>query len=167
MYLMSTSKGRARRGTAGEIVMEYGKAWKAVPIVAGVVWTILLVLLTLDSPPKTGDLPAIAGILAIIVVTLLPTTMELYGVSHRITSNGIQKHTPWSRDLTLRWNEVRSVSYNIGMNWYVVEGAAGSVRISRYIDGLNDFAEAIRTNLPAMKWSQAERYFPKPRIGKA
>ena len=111
-FLERARRRHGRPTTSGEVVLEYGWLLKALPAIMVVLWAIVLTSIAVAEPPQASDAPAILGLVALVTAMLVPRTIEVRGVGHRISSQGIARVSPWSARLTIPWKDVRSVTSN-------------------------------------------------------
>ena len=141
-YLMRRQKREART-EGSDFVLEYGARFRALAIAVGAVWTALFVFLFIESPPKADDVPAMLLLIALATGTVVPYVVTVYGVSYRLTDDGFEKRSPWSKNFTVRWSEVRRVSFNQTLNQFVIDTTAGRARVGGYVNGLGDLRAAL------------------------
>lgn len=155
--LWKSRKDRARRDPASAaLVLEYGGAVKSVPVLVAAAWAVLVPIVIHDDPIRRENLPAFLLLALLIAVPLAVTAIEAFGVAHRVTPGGIEKRSPWSRRATIEWANVAEISFSRGMQWFVVCDATNKIRLHLYLNGLEDFARAVRERVPAEKWTQAK-----------
>jgi len=157
-YLIRHQNAQARVEEGGTYVLEYGPAFRWLAIAIGALWTALFVFLALASPPKPDDMPAVYILIAIATGTLAPFAITVWGVSYRLSPSGFGKRSPWSKNFVVGWQEIRSVTFNKAMSQFVVETAAGSARISTFVNGIKDFRAALENHVAAETWSKAKPY---------
>jgi hypothetical protein len=156
-YLYSSRKTRSRRDMkSGDLILEYGIAFKSLPIVVALVWAVLVPIVLHDDPIGPENLAVFLMVVVVVVVPLVIVTIEAFGVSHRISQKGIEKRSPWSRSWFVEWSEIREVSFSGAMQRFAVECPQGKLRLSFYLNGLKDFADALCANVAREKWRQAE-----------
>jgi hypothetical protein len=141
-FLLATRRGEAQRAGDAHVV-RYGWAWRALTLVLAPT-PLGVGVLALVVPPKPDEawIPwALAGgFLALIV----PLVVEVFGVGHRLTDDGIERVTPWSRRVFVKWADVTSVRFNAVASWFVVTGREGErVRLSFYLSGVGTFARLV------------------------
>jgi hypothetical protein len=73
---------------------------------------------------------------------VLPLVIELR-VRYRFNQAQIVRDSPWTGPLSYRWEEVRSVRWSPSMQWFVISGKLGNMRISQFLSGLSVFAETV------------------------
>ncbi|HEV1994542.1 MAG TPA: PH domain-containing protein [Candidatus Acidoferrum sp.] len=158
-FLLKNRRERARReGGSGVLVLEYGRAVKSVPILVAVAWTILIPIVLHDDPIRRENLPAFLLLVVLITVPLVVVTIEAFGVAHRIREDGIEKRSPWSSHRMIKWEDIREISFSGAMQWFVVSNPHGKLRLHLYLNGLKDFADAVRAKVPKETWAKAEAH---------
>jgi hypothetical protein len=145
--LMGRRRAEARRGRDGELIVEYGPAWRAVAILVAAIWTGLFVFLAISDPPKPDDMPAVFGLIAIATATVAPFAMTVYGASVH-SDRGLRKRSPWSKNFDVAWAGVRRVSSDKRWNRIVFETDAGTIRVSNYMNGIADLTAALQQHVP-------------------
>jgi len=90
-------------------------------------------------------LGALGGLLVVLFV-------ETFGVLHRFDADGLQKGSPWSRRIYLPWRDVESIHYSAALRWYVIRGLSGTIRVSEFLDGIEDFERVARDRVPPNRW---------------
>lgn len=153
-YFVKSRKDQARLDeTTGDQILEYGKGMKSLPLIAAVVVAVLVFVLLYARPvtkENAGDFSLVVGLLT---VPWILAAIIFYGVHHRITKDGIQKGSPWSKGFFVRWDEIEEVYFN-GTN-FIVSTPKGKIGFHLYLTGLNAFARAVRDRLPEAKWTKA------------
>jgi len=155
--IVRARRQKGRLTAPGVVVLEYGWLLKALPAISVVLWAVLLVGLAITEPPQASDAPIFLGIVAGVVVLLVPLAMETHGVAHRLSTQGIERVSPWTPPLTILWTDVRSVRYEPSAAWYVVDSRRGKIRLSFLLNGLDAFRSALEANVPRDRWA---RTFP-------
>lgn len=89
-----------------------------------------------------------------------PYVMTVHGVSYRVTDDGLEKRSPWSKNFTARWPDVTRVSYNQTLNQFVVDTTAGPARVGGFLNGLGDLRAALERHVPPVCMVRSE---PAPR----
>lgn len=150
-WLLAARKPVMRSSSEAEFILRYGLAWRAV------VWVLLVLppagLLALGLfagvPKDQIHIPFLmaGGFLALSV----PLSIEVFGISHRVGPDGIERGSPWRRArASLAWKDLRTVRWNEGAKWFVLEAADGTrMRVSPYLDGLAPFRHFLLTAAPA------------------
>jgi hypothetical protein len=145
-FLLATRRGEAER--AGDAhVIRYGPAWRALTLILAPT-PIGVGVFAFVVPPKPDEvwIPWVmaGGFLALIA----PLVIEVFGVGHRLTDEGIERVTPWSKRVFVRWQDVTSVRLNPVMSWFVVTGREGArVRLSFYLSGIGTFTRMVLENV--------------------
>lgn len=99
--------------------------------------------------PGAGGAPLLA-FLAFAVAATGAAAIEVFGVAHRLTSDGIERVTPWRRRVAIRWSDVASVEWTGRAGWFELRSRTGdTVRVYRQLAGIATFAAAALEGLPA------------------
>jgi hypothetical protein len=135
------TKGPPRTDSdSGELILEYGGGAKALAIVLGAFpLPIVLGAVLTDFSTFEAEARAWLVVVGLFFLFSLPFTIELFGVSHRLTNEGIRKGSPWSRKFFVRWEEFSSVKYSGVYEGYVVRTGKGTIRLSSYLRGIAEF----------------------------
>jgi hypothetical protein len=157
-YLLRHQEQGARQIGTGALALEYGTPWKIVGIAVGAAWTAIFAYLTIESPPTPDDVPAMLMLIGLATGTLVPYVVTVYGVSYRLTEQGIQKRSPWSRNFAVAWHDVTAVTFNQTLGQFIVDTKAGRIRISRFLNGLRDLRAALQRHVDEARWSAAKKY---------
>ena len=155
---MAGIRARARRDlTSGELILEYGWGAKSLALFLLAIPTVATLGLTKGLTDLQGvDWGFILVFFGIFLSFAGPGLIEFFGVSHRLTPQGIRKGSPWSRKFFARWDEIRGISYSLSFDGFVLQTPRGKIRVSRYLSGLEDFVLAIWRNVPENLWPGAD-----------
>lgn len=95
----------------------------------------------------------------IVVAFLFGWIMVRYFVEkHEVSETGLVFTSVFGKRKSMRWDEVKSVRYSFGMQWFIVESASGdSARISAMLIGLPEFARLVLLRVPASSFSSFTR----------
>lgn len=135
------TKGPPRSDSqSGELVLEYGGGAKALALTLGAFpLPIVLGAVLTDYNTFRAEAGTWLVIVAFFLLFSLPFTIELFGVSHRLTEHGIRKCSPWSKKFFAGWEELSSVKYSGVYEGYVVRTPKGTIRLSSYLRGIGEF----------------------------
>lgn len=79
----------------------------------------------------------------------VPILADYFFVRHRLSEQGIEYTSMFGRRGSLRWSEIRTVSFSPAMKWFVLWGASGTkARISAMLIGLPEFAQLVLRYVP-------------------
>lgn len=160
--LATMARKRARSDIhTGELVLEYGWGIKGFAVGVSAFWLIIFAVLYatggIDLASSTSLL-GMAVVIFAIVIPLLLLTLEAFGVSYRIDALRIKKRSPWTRDTSVTWQEIESVTFNLTLQWFVVRSRVATLRLHAYLTGLGDFALAVIEKLPQHVWAKASSH---------
>ncbi len=155
--------GRRKRGRrlleSREIVLEYALGLKGLAVFGIVFWTAVLLISTRGLTDVSGwasmGTPLLSAVLVAIVGPISLLAVEAFGTAHILSPEGLRKRSPWSKPFSVRWEEIESIAYSRSAEWFVVKTSKGKIRLHRYLSGLGDLAEAVRTHVPPERWSKA------------
>lgn len=146
--------------------MEYSRALRIIPFVLASAFPLMFLIVILTLTGGFQDLeevrelesswPIFVGVMLFIGVPSLILGVETLTVGHRISPDGIRKHSPWSRDLFLAWQEVGSITYNPAPQWFVIRSHKGNIRLNILLNGLKDFAHYVLNHVAEEAWEKAE-----------
>ena len=137
-------------------VLQHPRSLLVVGLVCSGVFVVISIL-SVVFPDKEG--PSLGITLGLLAFSLLglPLIAEYCRVWHRLEPGGMRSQPLLSEARSVRWKDVRRVSYSQGMKWFVVETATGAVvRVSAMLTGLPAFARTVLQEVP--------RDWPKARL---
>lgn len=154
--LMNSRARQARRDATGARVLEYGRPFRAVFVTIAILWVAMAAWVAIDEPPEQGNLPAMLSVLAAFEAGTIALVLTFYRHSIRLTEHGIGRRSPWTRDIEVSWGQVQQVRYNRVTKEFVIETAAGRIRVARCLDGLAALRDEIARRVPLPCWSAAQ-----------
>ena len=109
----------------------------------------VIAILSVAFPDKEGPSAGITfGLLAFSLLGA-PLIAEYFRVWHRLEPGGMRSQPLLREACSVRWKDVRRVSYSPGMKWFVVETPTGAVvRVSAMLTGLPAFARTVLHEVP-------------------
>lgn len=137
-----------RLGPAAGVVMQYG----ALARVAAALLLVLAVaaLLFVGTRHHGSGSTAPKVFLVVASLALGAATVEVFGVAHRLRSDGIERVAPWRPRAVVRWAEVTSLEWVEATHWFELRSRSGErVRVSRQLTGMAAFARAALEGVPA------------------
>ena len=145
----------------GATILEYAWPLRAIGVVTGVAVPLALAGLAFAFPPQTFKDAFAAGALmlgfTLLGGVLLVETARVRIWLHR---DSIVSYSPWRETRTLRWPEVRKVSYSATNRWFVIEGPRGAkIRAHVFLVGIGALVDAIRTKVPPERYAEARAGF--------
>lgn len=88
--------------------------------------------------------------LALVVVALAAAAVDVFGTAHRLRGDGIERGSPWSRRVLIRWAEVSSLQWVERTGWFEVRSRRGdAIRVYQQLGGMASFARAVLDGVPA------------------
>src|SRR5438093_107545 len=129
MSLVMGWLGRTRmvpRADQGARMLQHPRSLLVVGIVCSGFFVVIAIL-SVVFPDKDG--PSAGITLGLLAFSLLgaPLVAEYFRVWHRLEPGGMRSQPLLREACSVRWKEVRRVSYSQTMKWFVVETAAGAV----------------------------------------
>jgi len=90
------------------------------------------------------------GVLLILALSWTPWALvaEAYGIVMVLDNHTITRMSPWSKELTINWSDVESVTYSAFWAWFTVRTAEGSIHVTTVIGGIERLARAIVAFVP-------------------
>ena len=141
---------------SGELILEYGSGARIIAVALGMFPVPILLGATrlfTDVRPLETEGRAWLVILAFFFLFSLPFSIEFFGVSHRLTRDGIHKGSPWSRKFFANWDSILLVRYSVSFEGYIMKTMKGTIRLSRYLRGIGEFLEALAQHVPQERLS--------------
>lgn len=99
--------------------------------------------------------PILVGVMLGLGIPSLLLAVETVTTAHRLSHDGIHKHSPWSRDFFLGWEEVGSIKYSFALRRFVISSHKGKIRLDILLNGLQDFAQFVLTRVEREAWVKA------------
>jgi Bacterial PH domain len=97
----------------------------------------------------TSDTLAWVGLQAFFLLLGVPLVLEAFGVRHQVDRWGLHYRTPWSRERTIAWEDVREITWSESARWWVVTTYDGArARLPELLDGIDTFLEFARCYAP-------------------
>jgi hypothetical protein len=127
----------------GSLELRYPAAARRATLVAPVL--VLAGTVTALGTPRSGWTLAI-GLLTVAVLLLV--RVEIAGVRVRLLADGIEQSSTFVHPTALRWSEITGLEWSPLARSFVLTGPPGRVMVSAHLEGLGDFARAIRANVP-------------------
>ena len=141
---------------SGETILEYGRSLRTFAIAGTGFFGFLGVIATgsLDpsSPVSDRSLLIALALLTPWLVVFIAVGVEFFLAYAKVGSDALTRHSPWKGDLSLAWEEIASVEYSTFNRWYIVQSPRGTIRISSYLSGIDDFIEVATERIPPEKW---------------
>ncbi len=80
------------------------------------------------------------------------------GARYRVTAQGIEKHSPWSTNFSVRWEEIKGIRHSELLHGpvFYIETTRGEMRMARDMQGVVSFLAILAQNVPRKKWKGAE-----------
>ena len=136
-----------RLGPSAGTVLQFG------PVVRGTLALLLAAaaaaLVGVSMRYRGADARFLRITLAFFLVVLGGSGVEIFGVAHRLVPGGIERVTPWQKQLVVRWADVTSVSWSAPVQAYEVRTRNGEVvRVYQQLTGIASFARAALGGIP-------------------
>jgi len=131
----------ARLSPGASTVMQFGAVVRLVAALS--FCAAATALLVLSMRYRGSDSNVLRIFLLLLVVAFGAGAIEVFGVAHRVTPQGIERVTPWRKRAAIRWPEVTSLEWSGAARWYEVRARNGElVRVYQQLKGLPTFAGA-------------------------
>jgi len=129
-------------------IIAYGWSLKGFVVAVALAWVVLFLVTSRGLQNLSGWIPSSFAIVGIIVFALvLPlwaTSVEFFGAEYHLTPGGIRKHSPWTRNFFVQWDEIRSVKHVPTGQYTVIRTEKGKIRIHDWTFGKGELFEALR-----------------------
>ncbi|MDI6817235.1 MAG: hypothetical protein QME41_08620 [Actinomycetota bacterium] len=156
-------KPRARKDkTSNDLILEYNTTARVTTIVIAIAAVgSSLFLLSIAGSVNKGEIGWFILLIALILVVLASLLVVIClenSAFYRITKDGIKRHWPFLKDRFIGWEDIDSISISPVVQSLIINYSGGKFHLSTGLNGLQDFANAVKNNLPFEKWQQAEKY---------
>ncbi|NUS60392.1 MAG: PH domain-containing protein [Lysobacter sp.] len=124
-WLLSSARATAPT-IEGRTTVGYGWGFKGFAVFMGIASLSPFVLMFMPSADDR------IWVLALVAIMAIPTTyllLEGFFVRVVFSDKGIEVYSPWRRNRTVAWSEVRKVRYSAVLSWHVVETTQGPIRL--------------------------------------
>lgn len=167
---IGAGSGPRRDRLSGDRILEYGSGARIIAVALGMFPVPILLGATrlftdvrsLETEGRTWLV-----ILAFFFLFSLPFSIEFFGVSHRLTRDGIHKGSPWSRKFFANWDSILSARYSVSFEGYIVKTMKGTIRLSRYLRGVGEFLDALAQHVPPDRLTLKEDFMVEGGRGSA
>lgn len=76
---------------------------------------------------------------------------EAYGIFVLFDDEKITRISPWSRELTVRWSDVMSVTYWSFWNWFSIKTDKGVIHVNTVLENLNGLTAIMVQSVPTAR----------------
>jgi len=106
--------------------------------------------LVLRRAPALGEQwVGLTAFCAATVIALAAVNLELAAVAHRLGPSGIERVTPWSSRILLRWPEVVALGWSGSLRAFELRTRRGErIRLSEQLEGMGRFAALALREIP-------------------
>ncbi|HZZ80207.1 MAG TPA: hypothetical protein VFE62_16960 [Gemmataceae bacterium] len=138
--------------------MRYGVSLRCIALALALSAPMVMIYVIGTFEWKTEARVNIAGI-ALLAMSIIAGLLliEVMRTQIILTEDALTRFSPWSGPATLNWSEVERVRYSAVNQWFLVEGAGRTIRVSRHLTGVNIFADLARRKLATAAWSGAAK----------
>jgi hypothetical protein len=142
-------------------VLRYGAALRTLAMILAILPPLIMTYIIADTKWHTDQ--RIMGLFgwrsdqALIVAgaTFLPICLiaglllvEVVRGQVVLTEEAITRVSSWTgRAITLRWSDIERVRYSSVNSWFVLTGAKGTIRVSRYLLGIGAFGRLVKSKI--------------------
>jgi hypothetical protein len=81
---------------------------------------------------------------------------EEYGMLILFDDEKITRLSPWSKELTVRWWDIESVTYWSFWHWFTIKTNEGTIRVNTILENLGSFARLMVESVPRAKLRVSE-----------
>ena len=128
----------------GRLVLRYGWALQTIEILAALMAGLMMFLAIQARPDQRGI--AMVVVLGFVLLAVV-LGLEVFGVRVEFDADTIWCFSPWRRNRAIPWAEIERVTFSHVNQWWIVRtrtGALGSIRLSQFLTGVEDFLTAAR-----------------------
>jgi hypothetical protein len=135
---------------SGAVLLRYGVGMKAVGVVTGVLIPLALLGVALFAPPtQPGEMAPLLGLIAGFALLGVPIVVITFRGWARVSTDGIESHSPLGTRSRVSWSDVRTVEYS-GLRGALVfrDGRGTVVPVSMMAVGLPALLGQMEDHLP-------------------
>lgn len=146
-------RARALSIKDGSYILDYGSGMTWFALVSAFIFMLIGLIASLFGVNKPGEVSIETAITYMLVfMTTWPIFLEGTFSYYVINTQGIGKHSIWSRRLFIHWGEIESIRFNCLNQWFLVKGGKGAIRLHVYLDNLYIFANNVISFVPEERW---------------
>lgn len=154
-WLVMVVRGPRGLNSAGAlVVLGYGPVVRSLALVLALLPPLIMIYAIWVFPWRRETAMNLAGLCfaGVSLVAGLPL-IEATRVQVVVTDESVTRYSPWLGEATLRWSDVESVDYSSLNAWFILSGAGMSIRVSRFLAGLDVFVQTIHRKVPPERCS--------------
>lgn len=93
------------------------------------------------------------GMMIILALSWTPWGMvaEAYGIAMVLDDHAITRMSPWSKERTVMWSDVESVTYSSLWAWFTIRTEKHAIHVTTVVVGLEKFAQATVSHVPSSR----------------
>lgn len=135
------------------IVLKHAN-WRRKAIIALATLTIVLIEATIwDVGSSIETLPWSSiptGIVIVLGLAWAPWAVvaEAYGIVILFDDKRITRLSPWSKERTINWNDIHSVTYSWFWAWFTFKTNKGTIHVTTVIENLGSLAMMMAKSVP-------------------
>jgi len=139
---------------SGNLVFRHHFFFRLIALTISVGAPIAITALYYVSPPKNESDILIAYLLFLGLG--LPLLWETMWFSLVVGPDGLDCRSPWQGRQFIEWGDVKDLSFNRSMNWFVIRATGGrTFRVPAFVSAVSTFLHAFELALPPGKLRQA------------
>lgn len=142
------------------VVLGYGSALRVFALMVAWAPPGYAIYFLWNNPWQSDRDLTVAGISFLTVSVLAGLLLiEVERMRIAVTENGLTRFSPWTGRCELKWSEVERVEYSAINRWFILSGAAGTIRISRHLSNVAEFVKVARSKLAAERLTRVSAVF--------
>ena len=156
-WLVLAALGPRKVDVPNLAVLRYGVMLRSLALAFALVPLMMMLYAVWAFLWKTPAALNLAGVLFMafsVVAGLL--LIEVTRVQIILTEDAITRFSPWSGLATLKWIDVQRVRYSSVNQWFAIESAGTTIRVSRHLVGIGEFAGTLKRKVAGERWASAE-----------
>jgi hypothetical protein len=144
------------KSESGESILFYPGGVKILCLFSTLFFTAMYILWILTSNPPILNALGMFGIFGFFIVPSLILSVKTFGTIH-LTRNGIDKRTAWiwTHHFFLAWSEIDSMEWGLSGS-FILRSDKSKIVVDVSLNGIANFTDAIRNNLPRTIWEKFE-----------
>jgi len=144
------------KSESGECLLYFPGGVKILCIFGTLLITATPILWILTSNPPLLNALGMFGLCGFFIVPFLILSIKTFGTIH-LTRNGIDKRTAWiwTHHFFLAWSEINSMEWGLSGS-FILRSAKGKIVVDVALNGIANFTDAIKNNLPRAIWEKFE-----------
>jgi len=156
LHLTLSLGSRIRDTWDGKKILEFGGLRSFSLVGSLMIFGLMMYATIYQYPPNADKVLWPVFVMSLFMILTWPLFITAYFEWYVIGSDGIDKHSPWSIDFFLSWDEIHTIDFSASSAWFIVRGDKGKIHLDSYLNGLHFFAHYVKTYVPQEKWIGAK-----------